>query len=260
MMMSSVLYLGVIFSALLGAVVGSFLNVCIYRIPTGESIVLPASHCPACGEPIRWYDNIPVISYLILRGKCRQCDERISPLYPVIEIVTAVMAALLFRKYGLSIDFFFAFLFTCALIVITFIDLKHQIIPDIITLPGIPLFALAAILFMDITIKDSLLGILVGGGFLYAVAFGYQLLTKREGMGGGDIKLLAMMGGFLGWQSIWFIIMAASIVGAVVGIFVIIRKGKDTRYAIPFGPFLSIAAVAYIFWGHGFMRSLFGVL
>ena len=253
-------YLGVIFSALLGAVVGSFLNVCIYRIPTGESIVLPASHCPTCGESIRWYDNIPVISYLILRGKCRQCDERISPLYPVIEIVTAVLAVLLFRKYGVSLDAFFSFLFTCALIVITFVDLRHQIIPDIITLPGIPLFALAAILFMDITIKDSLLGILVGGGFLYAVALGYQLLTKREGMGGGDIKLLAMMGGFLGWQSIWFIIMAASIVGAVVGISVMVGKGKDTKYAIPFGPFLSIAAVAYIFWGHAFMRSLFGVL
>ena len=174
--------------------------------------------------------------------------------------MTAVLAVLLFRKYGVSLDAFFSFLFTCALIVITFVDLRHQIIPDIITLPGIPLFALAAILFMDITIKDSLLGILVGGGFLYAVALGYQLLTKREGMGGGDIKLLAMMGGFLGWQSIWFIIMAASIVGAVVGISVMVGKGKDTKYAIPFGPFLSIAAVAYIFWGHAFMRSLFGVL
>ncbi len=242
-------YIPVILSALLGAVVGSFLNVCIYRIPEGRSIVFPASHCPVCSQPIRWYDNVPIISFLILKGKCRKCAQRISPLYPFVELLTALMAVLLFRKYGLSLDFLFAFLFTCALIVITFVDLKHQIIPDVITLPGIPLFALAAIFFMDITIKDSLIGILAGGGFLYLVAITYQLVTKREGMGGGDIKLLAMLGGFLGWQSIWFIIMAGSIVGAVAGISVMIWKGKDTRYPIPFGPFLSAAAMGYLLWG-----------
>ena len=247
-------YIPVILSALLGAVVGSFLNVCIYRIPEGRSIVFPASHCPVCSQPIRWYDNVPIISFLILKGKCRKCAQRISPLYPFVELLTALMAVLLFRKYGLSLDFLFAFLFTCALIVITFVDLRHQIIPDVITLPGIPLFALAAIFFMDITIKDSLIGILAGGGFLYLVAITYQLLTKREGMGGGDIKLLAMLGGFLGWQSIWFIIMAGSIVGAVVGIPVMIWKGKDTRYPIPFGPFLSAAAMGYLFWGDLCMR------
>lgn len=249
-------YLPVILSALLGAVVGSFLNVCIHRIPVGESIVSPASHCPTCGHPIVFYDNIPVISYLILRGKCRYCSEKISPLYPVIEFLTAVMSVFLFQRYGLSSGYLFSFLFTCALIVITFVDLRYQIIPDVITLPGIPLFALAAILCMDITIKDSLLGILAGGGFLYLVAFGYQLLTNREGLGGGDIKLLAMLGGFLGWKSLWFIIMTASLVGAVVGISVIILKGKDTKYPIPFGPFLSIAAVAYIFWGDAVMRMM----
>ncbi len=247
-------YIPVILSALLGAVVGSFLNVCIYRIPEGRSIVFPASHCPVCSQPIQWYDNVPIISFLILKGKCRKCAQRISPLYPFVELLTALMAVLLFRKYGLSLDFLFAFLFTCALIVITFVDLRHQIIPDVITLPGIPLFALAAIFFMDITIKDSLIGILAGGGFLYLVAITYQLLTKREGMGGGDIKLLAMLGGFLGWQSIWFIIMAGSIVGAVVGISVMIWRGKDTRYPIPFGPFLSAAAMGYLFWGDLCMR------
>jgi len=246
-----------IFSAILGAVVGSFLNVCIYRIPSGKSIVFPASHCPACKHPIKFYDNIPIISYLMLRGKCRHCSKRISPLYPVIELLSAVMSVLLFRRYGLSPDYLFAFLFTCALIVITFIDLKHQIIPDVISLPGIPLFALAAIFFMDVTFRDSLIGILAGGGFLFLIALGYQLLTKREGMGGGDIKLLAMVGGFLGWQSLWFVIMASSLIGAVAGVSVMISKGKDTKYAIPFGPFLSIGAIAYIFWGNMVMKLLF---
>jgi len=246
-----------IFSTILGAVVGSFLNVCIYRIPSGSSIALPASHCPACGDPIKFYDNIPIISYLILRGKCRHCNERISPIYPAVELLTAIMSVLLFRRYGLSLGYLFSFLFTCALIVITFIDLRHQIIPDVISLPGIPLFALAAIFFMDVTFRDSLIGILAGGGFLFLVALGYQLLTKREGMGGGDIKLLAMLGGFLGWQSLWFIIMVASLIGAVAGISFMVSKGKDSRYAIPFGPFLSIAAVAYLFWGDTVMRWVF---
>ena len=246
-----------IFSTILGAIVGSFLNVCIYRIPSGKSIVFPASYCPTCGHPVKVYDNIPIISYILLRGKCRNCHKRISPIYPAIELLTAVMSLILFRKYGLSFEYLFSFVFTCALIVITFIDLKHQIIPDIITLPGIPLFALAAIFFMDVTIKDSLIGILAGGGCLYLVALMYQLLTKRDGMGGGDIKLLAMLGGFLGWQSLWFVIMASSLIGAAAGISVMISKGKDSKYAIPFGPFLSIGAIAYIFWGNMVMKLFF---
>ncbi len=246
-----------ILSVILGAIVGSFLNVCIYRIPSEKSIVFPASHCPACEHPIKIYDNIPIISYILLRGKCRNCGEKISPIYPGVELLTAALSFLLFRKYGLSLGYLFSLIFTCTLIVITFIDLKRLIIPDIITLPGIPLFALAAIFFMDITPASSLIGILAGGGCLYLVALGYQLLTKREGMGGGDIKLLAMLGGFLGWQSLWFIIMASSLIGAVAGISAMIFKGKDTKYAVPFGPFLSIAAVAYIFWGNAVMNLLF---
>ncbi|MBN2397493.1 MAG: prepilin peptidase [Deltaproteobacteria bacterium] len=250
-------FLSGIFSAVLGAVVGSFLNVCIHRIPSGESIALPASHCPDCGHPIRLYDNIPILSYLFLRGRCHNCGERISPIYPAVELLAAVISVLLFGRYGLSGAYLASFLFTCALIVITFVDLKHQIIPDAITLPGIPLFALAAVFFTDVTFRDSLIGILAGGGFLFLVALGYQLMTKREGMGGGDIKLLAMLGGFLGWQSLWFIIMTASLAGAVAGIFFMIARGKDTKYAIPFGPFLSIAAVAYIFLGDPLMRGIF---
>ncbi len=250
-------YISGTFCAILGALVGSFLNVCIYRIPSGSSIAIPASHCTSCGTPIRFYDNIPVISYLILGGKCRSCSEKISPLYPAVEILTAIFSVLLFEKYDLSFQYIFSFLFICALIVITFIDLEHQIIPDIISLPGIPVFALSAIFFMDVTAKDSLIGILAGGGFLLAVASAYQLVTKREGMGGGDIKLLAMLGGFLGWQSLWFIVMAASFIGAVAGVFLILSKGQNTKYAIPFGPFLSVAAAAYIFWGEPLMQWVF---
>ena len=245
-----------IFSFIFGAVVGSFLNVCIYRLPAGKSIVFPPSHCPACGHPIRYYDNIPLISYLVLKGRCRHCRGVISPIYPLVELLTALMSLFLFLRFGPSLDYLFTFIFTAALIVITFIDLEHQIIPDVISLPGIPLFAVAAILFMDLSLRDSLIGIIAGGGVLYIVAAGYQLLKKTEGMGGGDIKLLAMMGGFLGWQSLLFVILFSSLIGAVVGIALIIYKKGDMKYAIPFGPFLSMAAVAYLFWGDVFMKFI----
>ncbi|MDO8785270.1 MAG: prepilin peptidase [Syntrophales bacterium] len=243
-----------VFIGMTGAVLGSFLNVCIYRIPEGRSIVFPSSHCPECRHPINPWDNIPLVSYLILRGRCRHCQGKISPQYPVVELITAVMALLLFWKFGLSLRFLFSFIFTCSLIVITFIDLRHQIIPDLITLPGIPLFFLVAVFFMNIRVMEALLGILLGGGVLYIIAFLYELLKKREGMGGGDIKLLAMLGAFSGWKSLLFILLLSSSLGALVGITVMIIKGKDMKYAIPFGPFLSLAAVAYIFFGGYFLQ------
>jgi leader peptidase (prepilin peptidase)/N-methyltransferase len=249
-------YLFDIFSVIFGAVVGSFLNVCIHRIPAGKSIVSPPSQCPNCRSSIRFYDNIPIVSYLILKGKCRNCKTIIPLVYPGVELLTAILSILLFVKYGPSLQYLFAFLFTCALIVITFIDLEHQIIPDVISLPGVPFFALAAILFMDITVSESLFGILAGGGALFVVAFGYEFITKREGMGGGDIKLLAMIGGFFGWKSLLFILLASSFTGAVIGVFVILFKKGDMKYAVPFGPFLSFAAVAYIFWGKYFLNFL----
>jgi len=242
---------------LLGAVVGSFLNVCIRRIPAGESLVFPASHCPKCNHSIRFYDNIPIISFLLLRGRCRNCRESISLQYPLVELLTAIMALLLFWKFGLTLKFLFSFLFACILIIITFIDLEHQIIPDVLTLPGIPVFFLAAVLAMGVSPLEAVLGVLIGGGILYAIAFGYELITKREGMGGGDIKLLAMLGAFFGWKSLFFILLVSSFLGAIVGISVILIKGKDMRYAVPFGPFLSLAALAYIFWGDEFIRLLF---
>jgi len=246
-----------IFLTVAGAAIGSFLNVLIYRIPEGQSIIFPSSRCPRCTHSIRFYDNIPIISYLILRGRCRDCHEKISLRYPLVETITALLSMFLFWKFGLNTKYLFSFIFTCALIVITFIDLDHQIIPDVITLPGIPVFFLIAIFFMGIPVLEALLGILIGGGCLFAIAFIYELITKREGMGGGDIKLLALLGAFLGWKSLFFILFVSSLLGAVVGISVMIARGKDMKYAVPFGPFLSIAAVAYLFVGIDVMNFLY---
>lgn len=235
--------------ALAGAAVGSFLNVCICRIPEGLSIVSPSSRCPQCGRPIRVYDNIPIISYLLLGGKCRDCQGRISPRYPLVELLTAAFAWFLFWKFGLTPAFFAVFVFVCALIVVTFIDLDQQIIPHVITLSGIPVFALLAVFFMGLSAVDAFLGVMIGAGILYFVAVYYEALTGREGMGGGDVNLLAMLGAFLGWKSLLFILLVSSLLGAVVGVAIILVKRKDMRYAVPFGPFLCIAAVLYLFFG-----------
>jgi leader peptidase (prepilin peptidase)/N-methyltransferase len=249
------------FVFIFGATIGSFLNVCIFRLPAETSIVKPPSQCPYCHHPIRYRDNIPLISFIILRGKCRDCGGKISWRYPLVELITALLALLLFLKFGPTLTFLTFFIFTAVLIVIAFIDLDHQIIPDILTLPGIPIFFLAAIFLVDIPWKlpwlEALLGLLIGGGVLFTIAFLYELITKREGMGGGDIKLLAMIGGFLGWKSLIFILLFSSFSGAIVGVTAMIIKKQDMKYAIPFGPFLSAAAVAYPFWGDAFTRLLF---
>ncbi len=239
-----------------GAAIGSFLNVCIFRIPEHNSIVKPLSQCPHCHHPIRFYDNIPLISYLILKGKCRDCGEKIALRYPLVEFITAMLAVLLFGKYYLTLNFLIFFVFTAVLIVITFIDLDHQIIPDVLTLPGIPIFFLTAVFVVKVPWLEAAIGLLVGGGVLLAIAYVYELLTKREGMGGGDIKLLAMIGGFLGWKSLIFVLLFSSFAGAIVGIAAMVIKKQDMKYAVPFGPFLSVAAVAYLFWGDAFMRFL----
>jgi leader peptidase (prepilin peptidase)/N-methyltransferase len=246
-----------LFALVFGAVVGSFLNVCIFRLPAEASIVKPRSQCPYCHHPIRNRDNIPLISFIILRGKCRDCGGKISWHYPLVELITALLALLLFLKFGLTLNFLIFFIFTAVLIVITFIDLDHQIIPDILTLPGIPIFCLAAIFLLKIPWLEALLGLLIGGGILFMIAFVYELISRREGMGGGDIKLLAMIGGFLGWKSLIFILLFSSFSGAMVGITAMIIKKQDMKYAVPFGPFLSAAAVAYLFWGQVFTRLLF---
>ena len=245
-----------IFAFIFGAVVGSFLNVCICRLPRDESIVFPPSHCPNCDFKIPFYDNIPIFSYLVLRGKCRSCKGPISIQYPLVELVNALLTLFLFMKFGPSLTFLALFIFCSALVVITFIDLEHQIIPDVISLPGIPLGFISSFFISDLYHegmllgwKSSLIGIAVGGGSLWLVATGYELITRKEGMGGGDIKLLAMMGAFLGWPAIPFVIFVSSLIGSVIGITVMLIQKKDSKLAIPFGPFLALGAVLYIFFG-----------
>ncbi len=237
------------FTFVLGALIGSFLNVCIYRIPAGKSVVSPPSSCPVCNHRIRWFENIPIVSYLFLGGKCSSCKLKISLRYPAIEALAGLLFVLVYSSFGYSPVTLVYWLFAATLIVITFIDFDHQIIPDIISLPGIPIGFACSFFIPWLSWLDSLLGILLGGGILFAVAWLYEVLAKREGMGGGDIKLLAMLGAFLGWNAILPVIFIASLVGSLVGVPVMIMQKKDSRLAIPFGPFLAGAALVYLFWG-----------
>ncbi len=246
-----------VISIILGAMVGSFLNVCIYRLPKEESIIWPRSHCPTCKKMIKFYDNIPLISYLLLRGKCRYCKGSISLQYPLVEGITALISLFLIMKFGPSLSYLFYFAFVAALIGITVIDLYHQIIPDVISLPGIGVGLLASLIIPQITFFNSLMGILLGGGSLFLVASLYQWIFKREGMGGGDVKLLAMIGAFLGWKAVILTILLSSLIGSITGITIMILKGKDFKYAIPFGPFLSLGAVISLFYGENLMRWYF---
>lgn len=242
-------------SLVLGAVVGSFLNVVILRLPVeGESIVFPPSRCPVCKTAIRWYDNIPVLSFLLLRGKCRACGKPISIRYPLVEVCMALLSLALYTKFALSFEYFFYFLFLAGLVAVIFIDLRHQIIPDVISLPGIVIGFAGSFLTTQITWQQSGIGILVGGGILYAVALAYHLFTGREGMGGGDVKLLAMIGGFLGWRSLLFVVFASSLTGSVVGIVAMLKQGKGEKTPIPYGPFLALAAMLFLFFQNDIFR------
>jgi len=232
-----------------GSMVGSFLNVCIHRIPGGESIAFPASHCPRCKAPIKPYDNVPILSYLLLRGRCRNCSSEISRRYPLVELLGGLAAFGALHAFGPSPEALLMFAFLAALIVITFIDLDHQIIPNVISLPGILVGFAAALVLGTPSWRDSAIGILLGGGILWAIAEGYYRLTGREGMGGGDVKLLAMIGAFLGWRSIPVTLMFASLTGTVIGIALMFFRGGDRRTAIPFGPFLAAGAVVALFAG-----------
>ena len=233
----------------IGAMVGSFLNVCIYRLPQGLSIAAPRSFCPVCKTPVRAYDNIPIISFLFLGGKCRKCRAPISWRYPIVEALTGGLALVFFLKMGPTFSFFSLFCFAAALVVITFIDLDHRIIPDVISLPGIVIGFLLALLGITLGIRDSLIGIAVGGGSLYLVAIVYEAVTKREGMGGGDVKLLAMIGAWLGWKAVLFTLFFSSLTGSVIGGAIMMAKKEDGKLAVPFGPFLTFSALAYVFFG-----------
>jgi leader peptidase (prepilin peptidase) / N-methyltransferase len=237
------------FIFLLACCVGSFLNVCIYRLPLDLSIVSPRSFCPQCRAPVRGYDNIPLLSYLLLRGRCRNCGAPISWRYPLVEAITGAFAVVLFWKFGLTLGFFAFFAFTAALIVITFIDMDHRIIPDVISLPGIGMGFLLSFFLPNPSWVESLIGLLAGGGSLYLVAIAYEALTKREGMGGGDVKLLAMIGAWLGWKAVLFTLFFASLSGTLIGGGAMLLQKQGRQYAIPFGPFLAFGALAYLFFG-----------
>ena len=245
--MSNIFILCIIF--FMGACIGSFLNVCIWRLPRSESIVSPGSKCPQCNMPIRFYDNIPILSYALLLGKCRNCANPISIRYPLVEGLTGFLAAATAYRYGITLDFLIYFVFISALVTVTFIDLDLQIIPDVISLPGIPIGIAASMVLTPVTLKDSLIGALVGGGSLFLVAWGYHLFTGKEGMGGGDIKLLAMIGAFIGWQGVFFTIFLASVTGSMIGAILMLFAKKDLKFAVAFGPFLALGALAYLFVG-----------
>ena len=238
-----------ILAFIFGAVVGSFLNVCIYRLPEGESVAVPASHCRTCKRPVAFYDNIPLISFLLLGGKCRHCRSPLSYQYPLVELLSGLLAVACMIKWGPGYTFAVSFLLCAALTVVTVIDLRHQIIPDVISLPGIVCGVFTTLLLPQLSLQDSLLGAVLGGGILLLIRFVYYAFTRQEGMGLGDVKLLAMLGAFLGWKSLLFIIMVASFSGALVGILVMIINKRDRRYAIPFGPFLSLGGVSYLLGG-----------
>jgi leader peptidase (prepilin peptidase) / N-methyltransferase len=235
---------------LFGLMVGSFLNVCIYRLPRQESIVFPGSHCTNCGTTIAWYQNIPVLSWFLLRGRCASCGDRISIVYPLIELASGVLFALHYLWFGWDWILVPRLLFSSALLVLAIIDLRHRILPNPITLGGTVIGFLFSLVLPPGWLA-SLIGILIGGGVLFLVGEVYLRLRGIEGMGMGDVKMLAMIGAFLGWKAVLVTIIFASMSGAIVGgIMLLLGKG-DMKYALPFGTFLSAASLIASFFGDG---------
>jgi leader peptidase (prepilin peptidase)/N-methyltransferase len=228
--------------ALAGLMVGSFLNVCIYRLPKRESIVWPASHCTACARSLAWFENVPVVSWLVLRGRCRTCGTRISAVYPLVELTTGVVFAGVAIIYGLSPLLFVRLVFACALIVLFVIDLQHRILPNAITLPGIATGFLASF-FLPPGWLSSLIGLIAGGGILFALAEAYYRLRGIEGLGMGDVKMLAMIGAVLGWPLMLLTLILASFAGSVVGVGLMASGRGGMQAALPFGTFLALGAL-----------------
>jgi leader peptidase (prepilin peptidase)/N-methyltransferase len=244
----------------LGAIIGSFLNVVICRLPQDLSLSHPPSACPRCGAAIRPWQNIPIVSFLFLKGKCASCANPISWRYPAVEALMGGLSALLWLRYGLTPAFGIYFVFLAALVAITFIDIDHKIIPDSLSLGGI-VVGVAASFVLPLGWKGSLIGLGLGAGSLLTVAAAFYAVTRREGMGMGDVKLLGAIGAFLGWEGVVFTIFVSSLVGSVVGIVVqkIFRWRDDPE--IPFGPFLALGAAIYVFGGESlvdwYFRQLF---
>lgn len=265
----------VAFALVFGLLIGSFLNVCILRLPAGRSVTLPRSRCPQCNAIISWYDNIPLVSYVMLRGRCRHCGAAISPRYALVEAATGAISVLLYLKFDFSPEWAVYLGFCGALLVLAFIDIDHRILPDPITLNGIWVGIIATIylappnpfvsrilrwLGIDVTnprlvaLIGSLLGIIIGGGLLWGVAEAYLRLRGIEGMGFGDVKMMAMVGAFLGAPLTLLTIMLGSLVGSIVGLLFIRFAGKGRDYELPFGTFLSVGAIVAVLYGEDLIR------
>jgi len=243
-----------IFIFTIGSLLGSFLNVCIYRLPRGESIIFPSSHCVHCNHNIYWFDNIPFLSYLALRGRCRFCARPISFRYFVVEFLAASLLLTFYLYFGFSPKFFILSALGAALIVSAFIDFEHRLIPDVITIPGIFIGLFASFLFPPLlgetkalsALLNSFAGVLVGGGSIYLLGVLGKLAFKKEAMGGGDVKLMSMVGAFVGWKLVLFVFFVAPFLGIAPGIISKIKEKNDT---IPYGPYISIAAIIAVLWG-----------
>lgn len=244
---------------ILGLIVGSFSNVCIYRIPRNESIVYPASHCPKCSTTIRLIDNIPLLSYFLLKGRCRNCGSKISIQYPIVELLTGLIYLIIYLTYDLSIQSLIYIILSSALIIITFIDLKEQIIPDVISLPGVVAGLVISFFVPYISSLSSLLGIIAGGGTILIIALIGTIIFKKEAMGGGDVKLAAMVGAFLGWKYVILALFLGFFIGALAGIFLILAKIRSREDMIPFGPFIVVGSIAAILWGERILLWYLGV-
>ena len=235
--------LGVAFVfAAFGLVVGSFLNVCIYRLPLRQSIVWPASRCATCQRELSWYENVPVLAWLALGGRCRTCKARISAMYPIVELVTGALFAGAYLLYGFTPLAFVRIAFGCAMIVLFVIDLRHRILPNVITVTGIPI-GLALSLVLPPGWRESLIGLLIGGGVLWVIGEAYYRLRGIDGLGMGDVKMLAMIGAFLGWRLTLVTLIFASFTGALVGVALLTSGRGGMKAALPFGTFLAVGAV-----------------
>ena len=228
--------------AVVGLAVGSFLNVCIHRLPRGQSLNSPPSRCPHCNYQLRWFDNIPVVSYAMLAGRCRKCRTRISIRYPIVELVTMGLFVLHGVVFGWTALLVPRLVFACAMVVLFAIDLEHHLLPNAITLPGVAVGLIASTVLPPGVI-DALIGVLIGGGVLWLIGEAYYRFSGHEGMGGGDVKMLAMIGAFLGWKLVLVTLVLSSVAGSVIGVVVIaIRKG-GMKYALPYGTFLALGAL-----------------
>ena len=234
---------------ILGLIVGSFSNVCIYRIPRNESIIFPASHCPKCRSNISPKDNIPLLSYILLKGRCRNCKSKISMQYPIVELLSGLIYLIIYLVYGLSVQTLIYIILSSALIIIAFIDLNEQIVPDVISLPGIVIGFIISFFVPYISFINSALGVLVGGGIILIIGLAGSVIFKKEAMGGGDVKLAAMIGAFLGWRYITISLFLGFFLGALAGIILIISKIKSREDTVPFGPFIVLGSFITLLWG-----------